>query len=221
MLKEIVKMTTIRIEESPTVLKESWVTRAKKLSTTLISDGLENLSVMTADIKPSNPNSILVGAAVTIDLPVGDNLALHEAMYASEPGHVMVITSNGSTDRAVTGELMVAAAQALQLNGYVIDGLIRDAGTLATSDFPVFSKGSIPSGPKKDGPGSINTPIKCGGLHVNPGDFIMGDADGVIVIPVDQVEEALTRAEKKAEYEVKRLEDIAAGNIRPKWLKQK
>lgn len=212
-------MTNIEINHAPDVLPFEWVERAKKLSTTLLSDVLDVPVEMNHLIKPCNMNSVLVGAAVTVDVENGDNLAVHHAIYHSQPGHVLVVNANSYEQRAVIGELMVAAASALKLNGSIIDGLIRDSHTLSTSDFPVFSRGAIPGGPTKKGPGVLNKPITCGGLPVEPGDFVMGDADGVIVLPREKVEGALKLAEEKAAYEEKRLEQIAQGNVRPNWLK--
>lgn len=212
-------MTNVQLAQTPDILPSDWVTRAQKLSTTLFSDVTEFPVEMSYTIKPCNPKQTVVGSAVTINVDDGDNLAVHKAMYESKPGHVLVVSTNGTKTTAVIGELMAAAAQALNLNGFIIDGLIRDQLTLSQSSFPVFSLGATPSGPTKNGPGYVNHPIVCGGRKVHPGDFVMGDADGVIVIPREKVEDALTLAEKKAEYEQKRLENIAQGNIRPDWLK--
>ncbi|PAE80952.1 hypothetical protein CHH77_15340 [Shouchella clausii] len=211
-------MGNIEKNQAPEVLPDDWVKRAKKLSTTLISDGMDIPVEMNHLIKPFNIDHVLVGSAVTIEVEDGDNLAVHHAIYHSRPGHVLVVSANGNEKRAVIGELMVAAADALQLNGFIIDGLIRDVQTLSTSSFPVFGRGAIPAGPTKNGPGVINQPINCGGLKVEPGDFVMGDADGVIVLPRANVENALQLAEEKAKYEKARLESIANGNIKPKWL---
>lgn len=211
-------MTNIELKQTPETLPDEWISRAKKLSTTLISDVMDTPVEMNYSIKPCNINSVMIGSAVTIDVNDGDNLAVHHAIYSSKPGHVLVVSANAHKKRAIIGELMVTAAEALHLNGFIIDGLIRDYHTLAHSTFPVFSQGAIPGGPTKNGPGVINSSIFCGDREVEPGDFIMGDADGVIVLPRHKVEEALTRAEKKAEYEQSRLEDIAKGNYRPKWL---
>ncbi|CAG9621226.1 RraA family protein [Sutcliffiella rhizosphaerae] len=212
-------MTTVEIKKTPEILPQEWIKRAKKLSTTLISDAMDTKIEMHHLIKPCNMESVLVGSAVTIDVKDGDNLAVHHAIYNSQPGHVLVVDPNGYEKKAVIGELMVAAAAALQLNGFIIDGLIRDYHTLSSSTFPVFSRGAIPGGPTKNGPGIINEAITCGGLTVLPGDFVMGDADGVIVVPRDKVESALKKAEEKAEYEANRLKSIAEGNIKPTWLK--
>ncbi|GAF18081.1 LOW QUALITY PROTEIN: dimethylmenaquinone methyltransferase family protein [Bacillus sp. JCM 19046] len=208
----------IQIESVPEVLPKEWIDRAQKLSTTLLSDCIDEPVVMNEEIKPCNPDSVVVGSAVTIDVHEGDNLAVHHAIYHSSPGHVLVVSANGYRTKAVIGELMAAAAEALELNGLIIDGLIRDYHTLSQASLPVFSKGAIPEGPTKKGPGTINRVIECGNRLIQPGDFIMGDADGVIVIPREKVEETLTRAEEKRTYEENRLSEIAKGNIRPKWL---
>jgi 4-hydroxy-4-methyl-2-oxoglutarate aldolase len=211
-------MTNVEFKPVPDVLPEEWVQRAKRLSTTLLSDVVDTPPEMDYRIKPCNINSVIVGSAVTVDVNDGDNLAVHHAMYQAQPGHVLVVSAGGYEKRAVIGELMASAAEALNLSGFIIDGLIRDYHTLAQSTFPVFSRGAIPGGPTKNGPGMINASVFCGGKEVVPGDFIMGDADGVIVLPRHKVEDALTRAEEKGAYEQKRLKDISEGQIKPSWL---
>ncbi|RQW18653.1 RraA family protein [Bacillus sp. C1-1] len=211
--------TNIVLDQAPELLPKEWVERAKKVSTTLLSDVMDRPIEMEHSIKPCHIDSVLVGAAVTIDVKSGDNLAVHHAIYHSQPGHVLVVNANGYDKRAVIGELMAAAAEALHLNGFVIDGFVRDFSTLAKSTLPVFSRGAVPGGPEKNGPGHVNAPTQCGGLAIQPGDFIMGDADGVIVLPREEVEGALQRAEEKAQYEAERLKKIAKGQIKPAWLK--
>ncbi|MFK3937596.1 RraA family protein [Alkalihalobacillus sp. NPDC078783] len=211
-------MTNVEVKPVPDVLPEDWVQRARKLSTTLLSDVVDTPPEMDYKIKPCNIDSVLVGSAVTVDVNDGDNLAVHHAIYQAQPGHVLVVSAGAYEKRAIIGELMASAAAALNLSGFVIDGLIRDYHMLAHSSFPVFSRGAIPGGPTKNGPGMINGSVFCGGKEVEPGDFIMGDADGVIVLPRHKVEEALNRAEEKAAYEQTRLKDISEGKIKPKWL---
>lgn len=211
-------MTNIDLNPAPALIPHEWVERANKLSTTLLSDVMDRPVEMEHFIKPCHSKSIVVGTAVTIDVKNGDNLAVHHAIYHSKPGHVLVVNANGYEKRAVIGELMAAAAEALSLNGFIIDGFIRDFSTLSQSSFPVFSRGSVPGGPEKKGPGRVNDTIHCAGIEISPGDFVMGDADGVIVLHRDEVEEALQRAENKAEYEAQRLKMIAQGDIKPAWL---
>ena len=103
---------------------------------------------------------------------------------------------------------MAGAAKAIGLKGIIIDGAVRDKETFSESGFPIFAKGFIPNGPLKDGPGELHKPISCGGVSVIPGDLIIGDDDGVVVVPKEKIEETLSKAEKKLDYEKTRIETI-------------
>ena len=112
--------------------------------------------------------------------------------------------------RAYFGDLIMGACQAVGFEGMVIDGCTRNRDGNIELNFPVYSRGFMPRGPIKKDEGNINTPIQCGGVRVNPGDLVMGDSDGVCVIPVEYIETVLAEAEKKKAYEDKRTETIAA-----------
>lgn len=213
------------------VLSEDIIKRANLLNTTLISDAMGCTGSMDYKIKPVSTGMKVVGTALTVSLRPGDNLFLHQAIYDGTEGYVLVVDGKGHTANAYLGELMAAAAKAIGLEGIIIDGAVRDKETLSQSGFPIFSKGFIPNGPLKDGPGELHKPISCGGVAVIPGDLIIGDDDGVVVVPKEKIEEVLFKAEKKLEYEKTRLETIEAfeqarlqgeaeGNIQPSWLRE-
>ncbi|TDQ33429.1 RraA family protein [Aureibacillus halotolerans] len=218
------------------LLPETIIERAKKLNSTLISDALGNTGSMDYKVKPVSPEFKVVGTALTVDMRAGDNLFLHQGIYSGSEGYVLVADGKGHTENAYLGELMVGAAKAMGLEGIVIDGLVRDKEALSEIGLPVFAKGFIPNGPFKNGPGDINTAISCAGVTVVPGDLIVGDADGVVVVPKDKIEDALTKAEAKVTYEEKRLQAIASyeqlrkeqgvseediSRIAPDWLAEK
>jgi RraA family protein len=214
------------------ILSAEIIERAKRLNTTLISDALGCTGSMDYKIKPVATGMKVIGTAMTVSLRPGDNLFLHQAIYSGQEGYVLVADGKGHTTNAYLGELMAGAAKAMGIEGIVIDGLVRDKEALSTLNFPIFAKGFIPNGPLKDGPGELNIPISCGGVSVHPGDLVMGDEDGVIVVPREKIEDALAKAEKKLGYEEKRLETIAeyekkrqqgidGGSIQPPWLKEK
>src|SRR5699024_10279636 len=113
-----------------------------------------------------------------VDLRPGDNLFLHQAIYLGSKGYVLVVDGKGHTKNAYLGDLMANTAKAMGIEGVVIDGLVRDKDELKELNFPIFSKGFIPNGPFKDGPGEVNNTISCGGTTVNPGDLIVGDING-------------------------------------------
>lgn len=216
----------------PNKLPNNIIERAKKLNSTLIADAMNGENTMSYEIKPVGKNMSFVGAAMTVSLSNGDNLFLHQAIYNSESGYVLIIDGKGYTKNAYLGELMAYAAEAVGLEGIVIDGFVRDKIDLQNLGFPVFSKGFIPSGPSKNGLGFTNIPISCGGINVMPGDLIIGDDDGVVVAPQGEIEEILSRAERKQAYERERIESLAAykkakkdgtvpKSIEPDWLNEK
>ena len=127
--------------------------------------------------------TVLCGPAVTVRVRPGDNLMIHKAIFLAQPGDVIVVDGAGDLTQALVGGLMRATAIAKGLGGFVLDGAVRDVAEWAEGGMPVFAKGHTHRGPSKDGPGEINVSIACAGLAANPGDLILGDADGVIAIP--------------------------------------
>jgi regulator of RNase E activity RraA len=153
------------------------------------------------------------GAAVTVMARPADNLMVHKAMEIALPGDVIVVNTSGNTTSAVFGELMGTSAVAAHLAGIVVDGAIRDVDALAGLGFPAFSRSVCAGGCDKDGPGEINVPIACGHTVVMPGDIIVGDRDGVVVVPLAEAEEVLRLVKALKERESKRIAEIHAGTI--------
>ncbi|WP_225229990.1 RraA family protein [Ureibacillus galli] len=215
------------------LLSKEIIERAKKLNTTLISDALGCTGSMDYKVKPVSSGMKVVGTALTVDMRAGDNLFLHQGIYCGGEGFVLVADGKGHTENAYLGELMAKAAKAIGIEGIVIDGLVRDKESLIEIGLPIFAKGFIPNGPFKDGPGAINIPISCAGVTVFPGDLIVGDDDGVVVVSKEKIEQVLEKAEAKFKYEEKRLQTIVSyeenrkvGNtdkfsIAPVWLGEK
>lgn len=158
-----------------------------------IGDNMNRRACMHARILPMN-KSPLLGTAVTVKASPGDNLMLYAALELAQPGDVIVVDAQAELSNAITGELMMTWAQTKGLAGVIVDGAVRDAEALAEMRMPVYAAGVTPNGPYKNGPGEVNVPITCGGLVVNPGDIIAGDADGVIVINPDEAQDILEKA---------------------------
>jgi 4-hydroxy-4-methyl-2-oxoglutarate aldolase len=192
----------------PEKLSDNITEKAKRFSSSLLSDAMERTGSMDYKIKPLTGKRQLVGTAFTVRLKPGDNLYLHQAIYSAQPGHVLVVDGKGNSENAYLGELMALAARERGITGIIIDGLIRDKGFLETMDFPIFAKGFIPNGPFKEGPGELNVTVSCGGTSVIPGDLVFGDEDGVVIVPHNKIEEVFTKAEKKLAYEKNRIEEI-------------
>jgi regulator of RNase E activity RraA len=136
-----------------------------------------------------------------------------------EPGDVLVIDGKGDTTCALMGTIMLSTCKKLGLAGVVIDAAIRDSEELVDLGFPVWAVGANPNGPTKYVPGRINWPISCGGISVQPGDLIVGDADGVVVIEREKADSLMPLAAAKVADERQRIADINSGKaLRPKWL---
>lgn len=225
-------MSVKDMNENAKLLPNEIVNKARLLNSTLLSDAQNYGGAMDYEIKPVSNISIMAGTAVTVNVSPGDNLYLHQAIYSSDQGYVLVIDGKNDKNNAYLGELMAFAAEAKGLNGIIIDGLVRDKSVLQNINIPIFAKGFVPTGPHKNGPGQINVSISCGGVTVNPGDLVVGDEDGVTIVPRDKISEVFIRAEKKKSYEEKRLNKIKLyikkkekgehpGELEPSWLNEK
>lgn len=194
------------------------IERARKMNVPLLLDGVKAAGIdipggccMDMEINPVERGMAVVGTALTVETDSGDNFPIHVASYSFDAeGYVMVIDGKNCRERAYFGDLIMGACQAVGFEGMVIDGATRDRDGNIALGFPVFSRGFMPRGPIKKKEGNINTPIFCGGVRVCPGDLVVGDSDGVCVIPAEYIETVLAEAEKKQAYEEKRTQTIAA-----------
>jgi 4-hydroxy-4-methyl-2-oxoglutarate aldolase len=181
----------------------------QKLPTTCISDGMDGLNNLDPSIKPLKEEYKLAGRAFTVKIPVGDNLAVLKAIRNAKPGDILVVDAKGDQYRAIAGDFVVGMMQTLGIGGLVVDGVIRDSIGIKELNFPVFSKGTTVAASGKAGVGEINVPISCGGMTVNPGDIIVGDADGVVVIPQECEQEVLAKSLKKLTKDQERVAKIS------------
>jgi regulator of RNase E activity RraA len=166
-----------------------------------------------------SPTMKVAGPALTVEVRPGDNLMIHAALAIARPGDVIIVDGKGDQTCALIGEIMVSQAIALGVAGMVLDAAVRDVEALRAKGFPVFSFGFNPCGPTKRVSGRVNYPISVGGITVSPGDLVVGDADGVVVIERERVAETIELGRKKVADETKRLESIARReNLTPAWL---
>jgi RraA family protein len=207
-----------RILPNAALVDKTLIDRGRNLSPALLCDALGNFGAMDYRIKPVWTGAMVIGTALTVKLRPGDNLLLHRAICQAAPGYVIVAETGGCTTNAVWGDMMTRAALKAGSEGTVIDGVVRDVEDIKDFRYPVFAIGAIPQAAHRDGPGSINVPISCGGVSVEPGDFIFGNADGVVVVPRALYEDALRIAERKLAGENDRFREIEAGKIAPQWL---
>lgn len=199
---------------SPAIVK-----KASMFAASILADVAGRRGTLDGRIKPLSHSTRLAGPAFTIEVRAGDNLMIHAAMSMAKPGDVLVVDGKADRTCALMGSIMINACKKLGLAGVILDAAHRDTEELLELGFPFYSVGSNPNGPTKFVPGRINWPISCGGVAINPGDLIVGDADGVVVIEREKAESLLDLAAKKVADERERIADIVAGrNLRPKWL---
>ena len=190
------------INEQPAVPNPELVEALQGVPSTMVSDCLGRItSAIGLRAYHGDLSLGMCGPAVTVRVRPGDNLMLHKAMTLAHPGEVIVVDAGGDLTTAVAGGLMRLSAIERGLGGFVIDGAIRDIADWAAGELPVYARGHVPRGPSKDGPGEINVPIACAGLAVNPGDLMVGDADGVVAVPRDRLPEVLSGVRVKEQEE--------------------
>jgi regulator of RNase E activity RraA len=182
------------------------------LASSTVADAMGRFGFMDPGIQ-SRTDRPVCGLAVTANCRPGDNLMVHKALQVAEPGDVLIIRTGGNTTNAVFGELMAQAAVAHQLGGIVVDGAIRDVEGITRLGLPAFSRSVCPGACDKDGPGEINVPVSCGGTVVAPGDIVVGDADGVVVVPREHAREVLEAVAPVLERERARVAEIRAGQV--------
>ena len=195
------------------------VRKAAQFPPAILADVQGRRGTMHGRIAPLVRTMKLCGPAFTIEVRPGDNLMIHAAMSMAQPGDILVIDGKADQTCALMGAIMVNGCMKTKLGGIVMDAAMRDYEELKDMGFPVFSVGTNPNGPTKYVPGRINHPISCGNMTVRPGDLVVGDADGVVVIEREKAASLLPLAAAKVADERKRIADIQAGrNLRPGWL---
>jgi len=201
-----------RILPFPPRIDASLVNAFRGLASSNVADAMGRFNFMDPGIQPRS-GLPLCGPAITVNARPGDNLMVHKALQLAEPGDIVVVSTNGNTTSAVFGELMCRTAVAQRLGGLVVDGAIRDAEGIAALGFPAFSRALTPGGCDKDGPGEINVAVSCGGAVVHPGDIIVGDSDGIAVVPHADAAEVLDLVRALVKNEERRIAEIQSGGV--------
>jgi 4-hydroxy-4-methyl-2-oxoglutarate aldolase len=164
------------------------------IPTATISDAMGRYGTMSSDMKPVFQGARICGPAFTVRVYANDNLMVHLALKEASPGDILIIDSGSYTQCALWGELMSFSAQCRSLGGTVINGGVRDKDAITELSYPVFAKTIIPVGTHKSNQGSICKPVSCDGVPISPGDIIVGDSDGVVVVPLDQASVVFEKA---------------------------
>ncbi len=188
-----------------------------------VADVMGRSCAMSSEIHTMLPHTdaIMVGPALTVRARPGDNLMIHKALNMAQEGDILVIANEGDRSQSLLGAIIVAYARSKKLGGIVVDGNIRDVDEIAAMGLPVYATGSTPGGPYKEGPGEVNTPISCGGVAVCPGDIILADSDGVIVIPRKDSEKILVEAQIFAKADKAKMQAALDGSAKREWVDKK
>ena len=193
--------------------------KAAAFASSILADVAGRRGALSGRIAPLAPSMRFSGPAITVEVRPGDNLMIHAAMAIAKPGDVILVDGRGDLTSALMGEIMSQQCVALGIAGVVFDGAVRDCEAIRELGFPMYAAGLNPNGPTKFVPGRLNHPISIGGVTVNPGDLVVGDADGVTVIERDKAEAMLPLAAEKVAMETKRIADIKSRKaLRPAWL---
>lgn len=201
-----------RILPSPPRVAHAIIERFRGSASANVADAMGRFNFMDPGIR-SRSGFPLCGPAVTVLCRPADNLMLHKALDVAQEGDVVVVSTVGNTTTAVFGDLMCRTAAAKKLGGIVVDGAIRDVEGIAALRFPAFSRSISPGSCDKDGPGELNVPVACGGVVVMPGDIVVGDDDGVAVVPCDHASDVLRSLDELMERERKRVAEIDEGML--------
>jgi 4-hydroxy-4-methyl-2-oxoglutarate aldolase len=194
------------------------VAKARQFQASILADVGGRRGTLHGRIQPLAKSMKVAGPAFTVEVRPGDNLMIHTALALAQPGDVIVVDGKADLTCALTGALMAAHAEKVGIAGFVIDAAVRDTEDCARGSFPIFAAGANPNGPLKGAAGRINWPISVGGTTVNPGDLIVGDADGVVVVPRETAAQIVAGAQAKVDSEDARMKAIGRGEVAQAWV---
>jgi len=209
---------SMRILDIPQRPDARLIAEFAKMVTPHLSDSMERLYAGGPRLRPMHREGKLAGPAFTVKTAAGDNLLVHKALDAARAGDVIVVDAGGFLDNAIIGELMMTRAKQRGVAGIVIWGAIRDSAEIGAGTYPVFAAGVTHRGPYKNGPGEINVPVMMGGTPVNPGDIIVGDADGLVAVPQELAAQVLASAKAILAKETASMKQILAGTVDRGWV---
>jgi RraA family protein len=194
------------------------IAQYRQFETPDISDLMNRMYTMSSEIHNLVNGAAIVGPACTVKVFPGDNLMVHKALDIARPGDIIVVDAGGTRMNGVLGDLVAQKAKHRGIAGFIVDGLIRDLPGIQEIDFPVYAKGVTPIGPLHRGPGEINFPISCGGIVVNPGDLVLGDLNGVVVVRQEFAAQILERAYAQRNALRQYLADVKVGKFSNTWV---
>ena len=207
MIEEPPLLTIARTIERPNAAA---VEAFRGTSTSFVVDALGGSGALDWRIKPFVGAS-LVGVALTCDCGPNDNLALNAAIAQCQPGDVLVAATGGFARAAVVGDLLLGIARNRGAVGFVTDGMVRDLADLEAVGLPVFATGLTPNSPGRRGPGTVGLPIICGGVAIASGDIVVGDRDGIVIVPRAHIAETLAALDRVRAAEAAMLKRVRGG----------
>jgi 4-hydroxy-4-methyl-2-oxoglutarate aldolase len=189
------------------------VERFLAFETATVYEVNQKQGALSTTIRCLFPGTKMAGTALTVQCQPADNLTLHAAIAMAQPGDVIVADVGGYTEAGHWGEITTAAAQHRGVVGLVINGGVRDIAAIRPRGFPIFAAAVCMKATVKAVPGRINHPISCGGVTIEAGDLVLGDDDGVVVVPRTRVEAVLTAAQQKTDAEAEVIRHIEQGEL--------
>jgi 4-hydroxy-4-methyl-2-oxoglutarate aldolase len=187
------------------------IARLRGLGSATVGEAMAGRNLMSQNIRPVFTGCSVVGPATTCVVEPFDNLSMHVALHVARPGDVIVIATRLRGSTGLWGGLTTASAVARGIAGVVADGGVRDTADIAAAGFPVWAAAITPRGASKQAFGSVNEPVSCGGVIVSAGDMVIGDDDGVVVVPQELIATVVEAAESRAAKETALRLKLAGG----------
>jgi 4-hydroxy-4-methyl-2-oxoglutarate aldolase len=192
-------------------MSQELIQQLSEFSTATLHEAMGKYGALPSGIKPVSPEMKVCGTAVTVHSMPRDNMMLHRAIAQAATGDVIIAHVSDFWEAGYWGEIMAVAAQARGIAGLVIDGCVRDADPITALGFPVFARGLCIHGTTKFGDGTLNQPITIGQVTIHPGDVIVGDRDGVVIVPADRLAETITKAQAREDKEAQVMSRLRDG----------